>query len=166
MVCAEFWLPLLYSFQPVSWNLIPLYLGGVQSATWQWFDMTQWQKTGGEDGNKDQGIQAAVLAAPGGSAHQLVYLLAGAQAPLMEGSDDSRQGSVGLRDINLPPVVKALLVQNESGLFACALAITRLNFCPSPLTSIFLIPHSSICSFFLGLRNYTQSCHWVGKHGC
>ena len=130
MVCAEFWLPLLYSFQPVSWNLIPLYLGGVQSATWQWFDMTRWQKTGGEDGNKDQGIQAAVLAASGESAHQFVYLLAGAQAPLMEESDDSCQGSVGLRDINLPPVVKALLVQNDSGFFACTLEFMWLNFCP------------------------------------
>lgn len=71
-----------------------------------------------------------MLAAPGESAHQLVYLLAGAQAPLMEGSDDSCQGSVGLRDISRPPVVKALLVQNDSGFFTCTLEFMWLNFCP------------------------------------
>lgn len=130
----------------MSWNLIPLYLGGVQSATWQWFDMTQWQKTGGEDGNKDQGIQAAVLAAPGRSAHQLIYLLAGAQAPLVEGSDDSCWGSVGLRDISLPLVVKALLVQNDW--------IVCLHFGDYvaqflPLTSSFYSPDTSFIYLFL-----------------
>lgn len=154
----------------MSWNPIPLYLGGMQSATWQWFDMTQWQKTGRGDGNKGQGIQAAVLAAPGRSAHQLGYLLAGARVLLMERSDHSCQSSFGLRDINLPPVVKALRMQNDSGLFTCTLEFNVAQLLPltshfySPGTSfIFLLPlpgplglHSELS---LGWWTWMLNCH-------
>lgn len=149
----------------MSWNLIPSYLGGVQSATWQWFDMTQWQKTEKGDENKGQGIQAAVLLAPGRGAHQHRYLLAGAQALLMERLDPSWQSSIQLGDINLLLLAKALC-RITVGSSPALLNLMWLNFFPSPLTFIPPAPHSSFCSYFLGFCDYTQSFHWVGGHTC
>lgn len=147
----------------MSWNLISLYLGGVQSATWQWFDMTQWQKTGRGDENKGQEIQAAVLVAPGRGAHQHRYLLAGTQTLLMEQLDPSCQNFIQLGDINLPLLAKALC-RITVGSSPVLLNLMWLNFCPSPLTFIPPASHSSFCSYFPGLCDYTQSCHWVGEH--
>lgn len=161
MVCLLL-APLLYSFQPLSWNLMPLYLGGAQSATWQWFDMTRWQKTGRGDGNKGQGIQSAALAAPGGGAHQHRYLWAGAQAPLVGRSDHSCHS---LGDSHLPLPAKALCRVTVASSPAL-LSLMWLNFYPSPLTSIPLAPYFSLCAYFLGLCDYTQNCHWVAGHIC
>ena len=146
----------------MSWNLIPLYLGGMQSATWQWFDMTLWQKTGRGDRNKDQGIQAAVLAAAGRGAHQLGYPLAGAHTPQMEQPDHYCQSFVTLRDINFLCQARPSLCKMTVGSSSGLLSLVWLCFCPSPLNSTALAPHSSFCSYFLGLWDYSPSCHCVG----
>lgn len=144
---------------------MPLYLGGAQSATWQWFDMTQWQKTRRGDGNKGQGIHAAALAAPGGGAHQHRYLWAGAQAPLMGRSDHSCH-SLG----DQSSFAGQGPVQSYSSLFTCTFEFNVTQ--PLPFTSHFYSPSAlflSLCLFpgplglhselSLGCWTYMLNCH-------
>ena len=86
---------------------------------------------------KTRGSKLLCWQLQGRSVHQLGYLLAGARVLLMERSDHSCQSSFGLRDINLPPVVKALPMQNDSGLFTCTLEFNVAQLLPLNLSLLF-----------------------------